>query len=56
MWNFTIVVTDFLFNSVSDTVFVTVKSDIAIGSDVLLIAAGLGAVVIVGVVIMMRRR
>ncbi|MBY8997516.1 MAG: hypothetical protein KGD60_07280 [Candidatus Thorarchaeota archaeon] len=56
VWNFTIVVTDFLFNSVSDTVFVTVKSDIAIGSDVLLIAAGLGAVVIVGVVIMMRRR
>lgn len=56
VWNFTIVVTDFLMNSVSDTVFVTVKSGFAIGSEVLLIAAGVGAVAIIGIVIIMRRR
>ena len=56
VWNFTIVVTDLLMNSVSDTVFVTVKSSFAIGSEMILVAAGVGAMVIVGVVIMLRRR
>jgi len=56
VWNFTIVVTDFLLNSVTDTVMVTVNSNFAIGSETLLIVGGVGSIVIIGAVVMKRRR
>ena len=56
VWNFTIIVTDFLMNSVSDTVMVTVKSSFAIGNETLLIVGSVGAIVIIGAVLMKRRK
>lgn len=54
VWNYTIVVTDLLMNSVSDTVIVTVTGGFAIGSEIILIAASIGVVAIV--VIAVKRR
>ncbi len=56
VWNFTIVVTDMLLNSVTDTVIVTVYSSFPLGTDMLLIIGGVGAIIVVGAVIMIRRR
>lgn len=56
VWNFTVVITDYLMNSVSDTVMVTVNSSFAIGSETLLIVGGVGAIVIIGAVVVKRRK
>ncbi|TFG32575.1 hypothetical protein EU528_03020 [Candidatus Thorarchaeota archaeon] len=55
VWNYTVVITDFLLNSVSDTVIVTVKSSSILSPEILLIVGGVGAVLVVGVVVMKRR-
>jgi hypothetical protein len=55
VWNYTIVVTDLLMNSASDTVIVTVYSSIAIGSEMILIAAGVCVVVVVVAIVLKRR-
>ena len=55
VWNFTIILTDSLMNSVSDTVFVTVDSSVTIGPEIILIAAGVGVVVVVVAIVLKRR-
>ncbi|MFW9925708.1 MAG: hypothetical protein ACFFDM_02960 [Candidatus Thorarchaeota archaeon] len=55
VWNYTIVVTDLLMNSASDTVIVTVYSSFAIGPEILLVAAGVGVIVVVAVIVVKRR-
>jgi hypothetical protein len=54
VWNYTIVVSDLLMNSVSDTVIVTVNGGFAIGSEMILIAAGIGIVAVVAIVVKRR--
>jgi hypothetical protein len=58
VYNYTIIATDFLYNTVSDTVIVTVTSTNILGfeSDMLLIIGAVGVVVVVGAVIMIRKR
>jgi hypothetical protein len=55
VYNYTIVATDFLWHTVSDTVIVTVTGSSPIATDLLLIIGGVGAVVIVGIIIAKRR-
>lgn len=55
VWNYTIVVTDLLMNTASDTVIVTVYSSFAIGPEVMLIGAGgIGAIVVIAIVLKRR--
>ncbi len=54
VWNYTIVVTDLLMNSVSDTVIVTVNSSFALGPEIILIAMGIAVVAVVAVVLKRR--
>ncbi|MHA2386493.1 MAG: hypothetical protein ACXAEE_09830 [Candidatus Thorarchaeota archaeon] len=56
VWNYTIVATDFMLQPVSDTVIVTIESSLAISSDILLIAAGIGIVAVIGVVVVVKRK
>jgi len=56
VWNYTIVVSDFLLQTVSDTVMVTVYSNFPLSSDMLLVIGAVGIIAIVGVIVVVRRR
>ena len=54
VWNFTIVLTDMLMNSVSDTVIVVVYSAMIIAPELLLVVGGIGVIAIVAIVVKRR--
>jgi hypothetical protein len=58
VWNYTIAVTDYLLTTVTDSVIVTVERTpgLNLSTDTLLLIGGVGAIVIIGAVIIIRRK